>query len=163
MPSVPFERVLAEHGPALLRFCVAQAGRERGEDAFQETMLAALRAYDTVRDPAAVRSWLYAIAARKAIDAHRDRARLPEPVAELEPAVVEEAREPADGALWARVRRLPDKQRQAVALRFLADLSHREIAPAMQTSAPAARRTLFEALEPLRADLLATPTGGGTA
>ena len=45
-----------------------------------------------------------------------------------------------------RVRALPDKQRQAVALRFLADLSHAEIAEAMGTSEPAARRNVFEGL-----------------
>ena len=49
----PFERVVAVHGPAVLRFCAVQVGRERAEDCFQETMIAALRAYDTVRDPAA--------------------------------------------------------------------------------------------------------------
>ena len=40
----PFESVLAEHGRAVLRFCVSQVGPERAEDCFQETMLAALRA-----------------------------------------------------------------------------------------------------------------------
>ncbi|MDX6571379.1 MAG: hypothetical protein QOC86_535, partial [Gaiellales bacterium] len=83
----PFEHVIELHGPAVLRFCAAQAGSERAEDCFQETMLAALRAYDTVREPSAVRSWLFSIAQRKAVDAHRTRAREPEPVAEPEPAV----------------------------------------------------------------------------
>ena len=82
----PFERVIELHGPAVLRFCAAQAGSERAEDCFQETMLAALRAYDTVRDPSAVRSWLFSIAQRKSVDAHRARAREPEPVADPEPA-----------------------------------------------------------------------------
>jgi DNA-directed RNA polymerase specialized sigma24 family protein len=46
----PFQHLIEEHGPALLRFCAAQAAPERAEDVFQETMLAALRAYDEVRD-----------------------------------------------------------------------------------------------------------------
>src|SRR5512145_3305336 len=71
----PFERVVDEHGLALLRFCVARVGPERADDCFQETMLAALRAYGEVREAGAVRSWLFAIAARKAIDGHRARAR----------------------------------------------------------------------------------------
>ena len=54
----PFERVLEQHGRAVLRFCVAEAGQERGEDCFQETVLAALRAYAGLRDPDAVRAWL---------------------------------------------------------------------------------------------------------
>src|SRR4029077_3238010 len=42
-PLVPFELVIERHGPAVLRFCVARLGPDRGEDAFQETLLAALR------------------------------------------------------------------------------------------------------------------------
>jgi RNA polymerase sigma factor (sigma-70 family) len=148
----PFARVVDEHGPSVLRFCVAQVGAERAEDCFQETMLAALRAYDQVRDAGAVRSWLYAIASRKAIDAHRARARAPEPVAELElPAGV--APEPSDGSLWRQVRELPPKQRQAISLRYVADLSHREIAAVMETSEDAARRNVHEALVRLRAQV----------
>ena len=42
----PFEQVVDQHGPAVLRFCAAQAGSARAEDCFQDTMLAALRAYE---------------------------------------------------------------------------------------------------------------------
>jgi len=54
----PFERVVDQHGPAVLRFCAARVSPERAEDCFQETMLAALRAYDALRDPEAVAGWL---------------------------------------------------------------------------------------------------------
>ena len=146
----PFEQVIGEHGQAVLRFCAAQAGRQAAEDVFQETMLAALRAYDEVRDAAAVRSWLFAIAARKAVDAHRRRLREPEPAADLDPPAAAGDLAVADDALWRRVRALPDKQRTAVALRYVADLSHGEIAAAMETSEAAARRNVFEGLEQLR-------------
>ena len=101
----------------------------------------------------AIRAWLFAIAARKAIDQRRVDARAPELVADLEPlaAVAEPAER--DDALWAEVRRLPDKQRRAVTLRYLADLSHREIARVMETSEAAARRNVFEGLTRLRAEL----------
>ncbi|HEY8495242.1 MAG TPA: sigma-70 family RNA polymerase sigma factor [Myxococcota bacterium] len=146
----PFEHVVERHGPALLRFCAARVGPERAEDCFQETMLAALRAYPSLRDPEAIRSWLFAIAARKAVDAHRAGARQPRPVADPEPLA--EGRPPGERepALWARVRRLPEKQRAAVALRYLAGLSHREIAAVMETSDAAARRNVFEGLARLR-------------
>jgi RNA polymerase sigma factor (sigma-70 family) len=147
----PFEHVVDEHGPAVLRFCAAQVGRDRAEDCFQETMLSALRAYDQVRDPGAIRSWLFSIASRKAVDAHRARARGPEPRAEVEPLPIMDEPDLSDGSLWQRVQGLPPKQRQAVSLRYVADLSHREIAVVMQTSEAAARRNVYEALVHLRA------------
>jgi RNA polymerase sigma factor (sigma-70 family) len=152
----PFERVIDLHGAAVLRFCAAQAGSERAEDCFQETMLAALRAYDKVRDPSAVRSWLFSIAQRKAVDAHRVRAREPEPVAEPETAAAAVASDGIavyEAGIWRHVGSLPDKQRTAVALRYLADLSHAEIAEVMATSTEAARRNVFEGLKRLREQL----------
>jgi RNA polymerase sigma factor (sigma-70 family) len=135
----------------LLRFCLAQAGSRHGEEVFQETMISALRAYDTVRDPSAVRAWLFSIAARKAIDVHRATARAPVPLAEID---VPDQDDPSPYLeVWDDVARLPDKQRRAVALRFLGDLSHREIAQVMQISEPAARRNVFEGLNRLRGDL----------
>jgi RNA polymerase sigma factor (sigma-70 family) len=152
-PLPPFERIVEVHGPAVLRFCAAQAGPARAEDCFQETMLAALRAYDQVRDAAAVRSWLFSIAARKAVDEHRARTRAPEPVADLEQIAGSEQPPADDDGIWRLVRSLPAKQRSAVALRYLADLSHAEIGEVMGTSEPAARRNVFEGLARLRAQL----------
>lgn len=149
----PFERVVERHGPALLRFCAARVGHERAEDCFQETMLAALRAYEQVRDPRALRSWLFSIAARKAVDGHRAEGRAPRPVADLEPLGGAQPPAWSDPALWSRVRRLPDKQREAVTLRYLADLSHREIADVMETTDAAARRNVFEGLARLRREV----------
>jgi RNA polymerase sigma factor (sigma-70 family) len=150
----PFSTVLEEHGAALLRFCLAQTGSRHGEDVFQETMISALRAYNTVRDPSAVKAWLFSIAARKAIDAHRATARAPIPLAEID--VPEQEAAAPDLEIWDEVARLPGKQRQSVALRFLGELSHREIAEVMQISEAAARRNVFEALNRLRGDLAQT-------
>lgn len=153
-PAPPaFARIVDVHGRAVYRFCVARAGAQHAEDCFQETMLAALRAYDTVRDPDAILGWLLSIAARKTVDLHRARARAPQPVDGLE-ALLPAAQdaEGRDEALWARVRRLPGKQREAVTLRYLGDLTNPEIAQVMQTSPEAARRNVFEGLKRLRAD-----------
>lgn len=113
--------------------------------------MAALRAFDQVRDPGSVRAWLFSIAARKAVDANRARGRAPLPMAD--PVASSQTADElplVDDALWELVRRLPAKQREAVTLRFLGDLSHREIAAVMQTSEAAARRNVFEALKRLR-------------
>ena len=153
-PLPPFERVVELHGPAVLRLCVARLGPVRADDCFQETMLAALRAYDQVRDADAIRSWLLSIAARKAVDLHRAKAREPAPVDDVEPlAGGAEDVVFREEALWEQVRGLPDKQRQAVTLRFLADLSYAEIAAAMEIAEPAARRNVFEGLRRLREEI----------
>ena len=146
----PFEQVVEEHGPALLRFCAGRAGPDRAEDVFQEAMIAALRAYPELRDPEAVRPWLYAIAARKAIDAHRAAARVPVPVDDVDRLAGGDGISVIETGIWVQVKSLPDKQRQAVGLRFLADLSHGEIGEAMGTSAEASRRNVHEGLRRLR-------------
>jgi len=164
MSLPPFEQVLTEHGPGLLRFCLSRAGAADGEDVFQETMLSALRGYPRLRDAEAVGPWLFAIAARKAVDAHRLAARSPIPVEDTEPLEIETA-QPAsfDREIWAVVRRLPPKQRQAIGLRFLADLSHAEIGVAMGTSTEAARRNVFEGLRRLRREGLGDLTSWSSA
>ena len=153
----PFEQVVEDHGPALLRFCAGRAGSDRAEDVFQEAMISALRAYADLRDPGAIRPWLFAIAARKAIDAHRVAGRVPASIedADLFAGDTDQpgTRPAFQTEIWAQVKQLPDKQRQAVGLRFIADLSHGEIGEAMGTSEEASRRNVHEGLRRLRRDL----------
>lgn len=134
---------------AILRGAV---GRDGAEDCFQETFLAALRAYPKLRDQRNVRGWLLTIAHRKAIDHHRATGRRPVPVAELADLAANDLPEP-DDRLWAAVGALPPKQRAAVALRFGSDLPHAEIAAALGCSPEAARRSLHEGVKRLREEL----------
>lgn len=153
----PFESVIERHGPGVLRFCVARLGPDRGDEAFQETLLAALRHYDELRSAGAVGGWLFSIAQRKIIDSARSQARAPIASDQLEEhAAAWHDPDPADN-VWSRVAVLPPKQREAVALRFMADLSHGDIAEAMGTTADAARRNVFEGLKRLRRDLADDP------
>jgi RNA polymerase sigma factor (sigma-70 family) len=105
-------------------------------------------------DGAHPRAWVMTIARRKAIDFHRARARRPEPRERLpEGGAADRRLEAADGAtdeLWAAVGALPPAQREAVALRYGADLSYREIGAALDCSEAAARRRVADALKSLR-------------
>lgn len=153
MPLPPFQRTLDHHRDDLYRFLVAVAGRDDADDCFQETVIAALRAYPRLDDDANVRAWLLTIAHRKAIDAHRARRRRAVPIAEVPDPPGGESADPDGGpdrALWALVQRLPAKQRGAVALRFVADLDHATIGTALGCSPDAARRNLHEGLTTLR-------------
>ena len=154
MTLPPFQEVIDRHGRDVHRVCLAVAGPAHADDVYQETMLAALGAYPRLRDPATVRSWLLTIASRKAIDAHRTRTKEAVPVAEPDAGGVPDPDLP-DAELWSQVRELPDKQRLAVAYRFVLDLAYREIGAAMGTSEEAARRNVYEGLERLRSRTLA--------
>jgi DNA-directed RNA polymerase specialized sigma24 family protein len=153
MPLPPFQATLDDHRDAVARFLVASVGRQEADDCLQETMLAALRAYPRLRPGSNIRAWLLTIARNKALDSHRARKRQPVPVGDA----VEtggwadgDFDDGPDAGLWAVVRELPPKQRSAVVLRFVNDLSHREIAAVLDCSEAAARRSLHEGLTKLR-------------
>jgi RNA polymerase sigma factor (sigma-70 family) len=139
------------------RFLVSSVGPAEAEDCFQETFVAALRAYPRLRPDSNLRAWVLTIANRKALDAHRARARRALAVEDV--AAVQDgetarrattsSREP-DRELWAAVEELPSRQRSAVVLRFVGDMPHREIAQAIGCSEEAARRSLHEGLVKLR-------------
>jgi RNA polymerase sigma factor (sigma-70 family) len=147
----PFQALLDEHAADVMGVLRGAVGRTDAEDCFQETFLAALRAYPKLDDASNLRGWLLTIAHRKAIDHHRANGRRPTPVAEVaEIAVVDP--EP-DGEIWMLVGALPPKQRAAVALRYACDLPHSEIAAALGCSPEAARRSLHEGMKRLRKEL----------
>lgn len=152
-PLPPFQTVLDEHSTAVMGILRGAVGRDGAEDCFQETFLAALRAYPEVGDAGNLRGWLLTIAHRKAIDHHRARGRNPVPVAELPETPAEDGIPQRDDRLWEAVGALPPKQRAAVALRYGSDLPHAEIAAALGCSPEAARRSLHEGLKRLRKEL----------
>ena len=153
MPALPpFQVLLDEHAVDVMAVLRGAVGRADAEDCFQETFLAALRAYPKLRDDGNLRGWLLTIAHRKAIDHHRANGRRPLPVAEVELETTE-AEPQLDAGVWELVGALPPKQRAAVALRYACDLPHAEIAAALGCSPDAARRSLHEGLKRLRKEL----------
>jgi len=145
----PFQTLLERHGEDVWRALRAMVGVQAAEDCFQETFLAALRAYPRLRPHSSPRAWLLTIAHNKAIDhlrrAARERAPAAEPAAEDCPA--------PDETIWSAVAALAPRQRAAVVLRYIGDLSHREIAAAIGCSEEASRRSLHDGLETLRRQL----------
>ena len=148
----PFQRFLDSHREAVWRFLLRSVGPGEAEDCFQETFIAALRAYPRLSEDSNLRAWVLTIAHRKALDAHRARSRRPLPVAEVPEVDGGSSDQPPtrDRELWEAVHSLPSRQRSAVVLRYLADLPHRDIAQAIGCSEAAARRSLHEGLSKLR-------------
>ena len=149
----PFQALLDEHGTDLYRFCVASAGRGEADDCFQETCIAALRGYPSLRRADNLRAWLFRIAQNKAIDLHRSRARRPLPVEAVpEPAAAEPVGPVLDGQSkpWVALRDLPPKQRTAVFCRTVLGMPYDELAKLLESSEDAARHNVFEGLKKLR-------------
>jgi RNA polymerase sigma-70 factor (ECF subfamily) len=71
MALPPFERFYAEHRDEVYRLLARRLGRQRAEDAFQETFLRALRAYPALRHGDYLRAWVLTIARNVAVDAFR--------------------------------------------------------------------------------------------
>jgi RNA polymerase sigma factor (sigma-70 family) len=149
----PFQALLEEHRMDVYRFCVATAGPGEADDCFQETWIAALRAYPRLRRADNLRSWLLRIAHNKAVDLHRSRARRAVPMESVPEQPVAPAAEPVvdrEPELWAAVRALPPKQRVAVFCRTVLGMPYSELAEVLDSSEDAARRNVFEGLNTLR-------------
>lgn len=170
MSLPPFQLLLDRHGHALRRLLLAAVGPDDADDCCQETWLAALRAYPELREPANIEAWLAQIARRKAIDCLRRRGRSQAVggVAELESLTATGTAADApgsgidetlaglatidarDGGPLAAVAGLPNKQRAAVTLRVLLELSYAQVAATMATSEAAARHNVHAGLKRLR-------------
>jgi RNA polymerase sigma factor (sigma-70 family) len=153
--SQPFEEIVAEHGPTVLRVCRAVLGPADAEDAWSETFLAALRAYPRLRAGSNVEAWLVTIAHRKALDLVRATSRRPRPI--------DDSAEPAAGGgesggwelgLWKALEALPLRQRQTIAYHYLAGMPYRQVARIVGSTEAAARRAAADGIASLRATLV---------
>lgn len=151
---IPFQRFLDEQRDTVWRFSVASVGRQEADDVFQETFLAAMKAYPRLRHGSNLQAWVLTIAHRKALDHFRARQRRPDLPGEV-PEQAGHDPDLADDALWDEVRALPAKQRTAITLRFAADLDYAAIGAATGTSAEAARKNVHEGMKKLRTEAIA--------
>jgi RNA polymerase sigma factor (sigma-70 family) len=146
----PFEEFLEAQRGTVMRFLWVAVGPSEADDVFQETFLAALRAWPRVVDDGRLGRWILRIASRKAIDHHRGVARRPIPVPEAlgsRAGASDTADPPAtdpDGDLWDAVRELPPKQRVAVVHRHVLDRPYAEIAEILGCSEAAARKNVSD-------------------
>jgi RNA polymerase sigma-70 factor (ECF subfamily) len=129
---------------------------ELAADLTQDAFVKAYKAYETLEDPAHARAWLYQIAHRVALDELRRRkiirflpwtgeSRGSSPSAEH---LVMETR--LSGDLQRALDRIPERQRAALLLAEVHDLTGLELAAALGVSHVAARALLTRARESLR-------------
>jgi RNA polymerase sigma factor (sigma-70 family) len=142
----PFETFYEEHKTEVLRFLGGRLGRDRAEDAFQETFLKALRAYPRLEHGDHLRAWVLTIASRIVLDDVRRR----KPQGELPELETEETWRPAFEELAPLTERLPPKERAAVVLRYGYDLGYDEIGIALGSTEAAARQAASAGVRRLR-------------
>lgn len=147
----PFENIVAEHGPSVLRVCMAIVGFSDADDAWSETFISAMKAYPQLPEDANVEAWLVTIAHRKAIDILRVHKRIAIPLADLpdRPSTLGIPGS-TDSGVWERVKLLPDKQRQAVAYHYLGGLPYAEVATILGGTTDAVRRAAADGIKNLR-------------
>jgi RNA polymerase sigma-70 factor (ECF subfamily) len=129
--------------------------RDVAADLTQRAFIRALESLTEIRTPGVFSGWLYRIGVNLALNHLRDGARfvrdraVPEdhsaPVVESALEAAEESR-----ALQEAVARLPRRQRMIVELRVYRELSFREIARELDTSANAAKVSYHHAVKKLR-------------
>ena len=141
----PFETFYDEHSSEVLGLLRRKLGRDRADDAFQETFLRALRAYDRLEHGEHLRAWVLTIASRVAIDVHRRT----QPTTEV-PDIPHEDTRPAYEDLGELTDGLPPKERAAVVLRYGYDLTYEQIAVVLESSPDAARQAASTGVRRLR-------------
>lgn len=143
----PFQRLIDDHSGAVKRFLAAAVGPSEAEDCFQDTFIAALVAYPRLQRTDNLKGWLLTIARNKAIDHFRATKKVSPGTI---PEIPHEDPEMIDPALIAAVASLPEKQRSAVALRYVTDLPFKDVADIIGCSPEAARRSVHEGIKKLR-------------
>ena len=149
MAIPPFERFYSDHCDEVLGYLRRLLG-QRAEDAWQETFLRALRAYDRLEHGHHLRAWVFRIATNVAMD---DLGRMGKHEITLDEAPEPADREPTTPAfeqLEPLTGKLPPTERAAVVLRYGYDLPYVEIGAALGSSEEAARAAASSGVRRLR-------------
>ncbi len=143
-----FETLIRTHGPPLYRY-VRRMTRDHDavEDIVQETFVAAWRQIGTFRQESSIRTWLFAICARKVVDSQRIKRALPIDDRLIEPADTAAASDPFAvasnaeflDALETALAELPARQRAVWILREIEELTFPQIATILNLSPDGAR------------------------
>jgi RNA polymerase sigma-70 factor (ECF subfamily) len=157
------DQALAALAPEIVAFMQHHCGDPHlGADLAHDAIAQAMRCLHTLREPAALRGWIFRIAVNRFHDYLRRAAISPaedggpdaEPLAPQERAPERHllARE-LDAVLRTELLRLPERQRTVLMLHGVRDLSHNEIAQLLGITVDAVKMSLFHAREKMRARL----------
>jgi RNA polymerase sigma-70 factor (ECF subfamily) len=130
------------------------ADRDFARDATQEAFARALRQWRKVRDMDRPDGWVYVVAMNQLRDHWRRSERRRERAPELDDAAADNTYAVATRlSVRDAIATLPPRQRQAVVLRYLADLSLADVADAMGCATGTVKATLHQAMQSMRVEL----------
>ena len=154
--DVHFETFFHRSFPRVARVAGRIAGPEGGEDAAVEALARAYARWSRVSSLNNPEAWVMRVATNLAIDQVRRRPAYPSATAErdLQDKVINEQ------ILRESIAKLPRRQRQVVALRYLADMPEETVATMLDVSPGAVKTHLHRALARLRISLAAAEEGG---
>ena len=149
------------HGAAVGRLCMALVGTQaEAEDLAQETLLAAHEAFEEFRADGSIRAWLFGIARKKCARhlerrvRRESRLRLVHDSTRTDAADEQFHRRQRAERARAALEQIRPSEREAVVLRYAAELSFREVGEACGIDEAAARKRVSRALARLRDALL---------
>ncbi len=156
------EHLFAQHHAEIYGFLARMVrDDELAADLAQETFVKAFRALDSLESPERARAWLFQIASRTALDELRRRRLIRfVPWSGESRGTAPSAEETAmrarlSGEMARALDQLPDRQRAALVLAEVHELTGMELADALGVSHAAARALLSRARESLRSALAA--------
>ncbi len=149
--GVDFADFYADAHPRLVAAVTGFCGDpEVGREAADEAMVRAFERWDRVGRMESPTGWVMATAMNQARRVLRRRSRLDALLRRSRPPVTQDG--PA-GEVWQMVGELPERQRQALVLRHIADLTEPDIAAAMGVTRGTVSSTLRAAHAALRSRL----------
>lgn len=169
-PTLRFEELIDEYHDEILRYLWRMQSSNRSisgaatpQDLTQQTFERAYRAYPKLRSKNHLRAWLYRIATNCALDEFRRSGRVEEvDLDQLPRSTGPDAERALEGSLAriedrtllrAAIDRLPPRQKAAVVLRYLNELSYAECALVMETEPSTVRANVYQALRRLGGEL----------
>lgn len=143
-----FETLVRRHGPALYRYARRMtADADAVNDIVQDTFVSAWKQIGTFRGDSSVRTWLFAICARKVVDSHRVKRAIPIDDRLIEPMAADDDHDPFASAsnsafleaMEMALSELPPRQRAVWMLREIEGMTFPQIGAVLSLSPDGAR------------------------
>ena len=149
--------IVERHAPALSRFAASRGEWEHVEELVQDTFVRAFESLSTFRSESSLRTWLFTILRRLALDRRRsERARqqvvdaLPERSGSSFDALDELVADETQLRVGVAVRQMTPMQRDVFTLRVSEGLSYKEIADVLGSTEGASRVHYHNALRAVK-------------